>query len=52
MTFRLAMRKNRSEFAQELGIDLKTLRAWETGRHRPSRQLAQRIETFYGLERA
>ncbi len=45
MTFRLAMRKNRQQFAKELGVDVKTLRDWETGRHKPSRKLAKQLKS-------
>jgi len=40
---RLQMRKTCKQFAQELGVDVKTLRNWESNRHRPSALLLARI---------
>jgi len=48
---RLALRKSCTECAKELGVCVKTLHGWEAGRHRPSRRLAQQVETFFGLQR-
>jgi transcriptional regulator with XRE-family HTH domain len=39
----LRMRKTRKQFAEEIGIDPKTIWGWETGRRRPSVALQRRI---------
>jgi len=44
---RLQMRKTRKQFAKELGIDVKTLRNWETNRRRPSALLLRRIVKLF-----
>jgi DNA-binding XRE family transcriptional regulator len=46
---RLAMRNSRTDCAKELAVDVKTLHGWETDRHPPSRQLAKRVVTYFGL---
>ena len=40
---RLGLRKNTKEFAKELGVDARTLRDWELGRHMPCRRLKERV---------
>jgi len=40
---RLALRKNRAQLAQELGVSTKTLWNWEADRRKPSKKLRERI---------
>ena len=40
---RLELKKNRAQFAKELGVSVKTLWGWETDRRNPSRALRDRI---------
>jgi len=44
--YRLELRKNQKQFARELGVDAKTLRDWEAGRHTPLPRNQQRIRRF------
>jgi len=47
---RLQMRKTCKQFAKELGVDVKTLRNWETNRHEPSDPLLRRVVKLIGCE--
>jgi DNA-binding transcriptional regulator YiaG len=44
--FRWNARKNRKQFATELGVSIKTLRDWEINRRKPTRTLLKRVEEF------
>lgn len=46
---RLELRKNQKEFAEELGVDARTLRDWELGRHSPCRSLRERLLRVLGF---
>jgi len=43
---RLAMKKNKREFAKEFGISIKTLWGWETGRRQPSKSAWGKIKVI------
>lgn len=45
---RLELKKNRSQCAQELGVCVKTLWGWETGRHKISNALRKKLMAFLG----
>jgi len=47
---RLQMKKNRKQFAKELGICPKTIWGWETGRCKPSAPLRARILVLLNRE--
>ena len=47
---RMEMRKNRKQCAQEMGISVKTLQAWETNRYQPSSTLLKRLVKCLGLD--
>ena len=47
---RLQMRKTRKQFAKELGVDVKTLRNWETNRCHPSVALLRRLVKLLRFE--
>jgi transcriptional regulator with XRE-family HTH domain len=49
---RLELRKNRKECAKELGVSVKTLWAWETGRCQPCADHLERGVTFLGIDSA
>jgi transcriptional regulator with XRE-family HTH domain len=40
---RLEQHKNGKQFAKELGVDARTLRDWEAGRHKPCRTFQERL---------
>jgi len=42
-------RKTRKEFARKLGLSLKTVWNWVTGRRRPSRTLQQPVSKMMGI---
>jgi transcriptional regulator with XRE-family HTH domain len=46
---RLESRSNREQFAQKLGITVKTLRSWETNQRRPCKTLRNRVSKFLGV---
>ena len=48
---RLGLRKSKKEFAQELGVDVKTFRDWEAGRHKPCRTFRDRLLRLLKLDR-
>jgi len=48
---RLNLRLNRKECAQLLGVDVKILWGWESGRHLPAAELQERILTALGSSR-
>jgi DNA-binding XRE family transcriptional regulator len=43
---RMELKKNRKQCAKELGLDVKTLRAWEMDQQTPSHRLQKRIVKF------
>jgi len=43
---RLKLRKNKKEFASQLGVSVKTLRGWEMNRCRPCKNHRERISRF------
>jgi transcriptional regulator with XRE-family HTH domain len=43
---RLELKKNRNQLAQELGVSVKTLWGWETGRCQPSALLRKQVTEF------
>ncbi len=43
---RLGLKKNKKEFAAELGVDVRTLRNWAAGRHAPLPNRLRRILEF------
>ena len=45
---RLELRKNRKECAKEMGVSVKTLWGWETGRCRPLARHLKRVAAFLG----
>lgn len=47
---RLELRKNRKECATEMGVSVKTLWGWETGRGEPSSGHSKRIIAFLGFD--
>ena len=47
---RLKSKKTRQQCAKELGVDTKTLRGWEAGRHQPFAYHFGRISRFLGYE--
>ena len=49
---RLKLKKTRQQCAKELGVCNKTLRNWETGRHKPFAYHLGRISQFLGYEAA
>ncbi len=48
---RLELRKTRKQCAQKLGVSVKTLWGWETGRYKPTASLLDRIAKFLGAGR-
>ena len=52
MQYATVNRKTREQVAQELGLSVKTIWNWFTGRRRPSKALRQHIESLNLLERA
>jgi transcriptional regulator with XRE-family HTH domain len=49
---RLSLKKTRKQCAKELGVSVKTLWSWETGRCRPSAVLLKRVRDLIGLDTA
>jgi DNA-binding XRE family transcriptional regulator len=47
---RMELRKNREQCAEEMGISVKTLKAWETNRYQPSSALLKRLVKCLGLD--
>jgi DNA-binding transcriptional regulator YiaG len=43
---RMELKRTRTQFAKELGVSVKTLWGWETGRHEVSRLLNERMKDF------
>jgi DNA-binding transcriptional regulator YiaG len=43
---RLELRKTGTQSASDLGVSIKTLRDWETGRRSPLRRLQARVDEF------
>jgi transcriptional regulator with XRE-family HTH domain len=52
MARRMELRKNRTECAQEMGVSVKTLWGWETGRCQPCPNHFKRVVAFVGLHPA
>jgi len=44
---RLELRKNKKEFASQLGVNVKTLRDWEMNRRRPCKNHRERISRLF-----
>jgi len=49
---RMELKKNRKECAKELGVDVKTLRAWETDRQTPGSRFQELIVKFLESRRS
>jgi DNA-binding XRE family transcriptional regulator len=47
---RLELKKSRNKCAKELGISVKTLWGWETGRCQPCILLKERVAEFLGFD--
>jgi len=47
---RLKLRKNRKQCAKDLGVSVKTLWGWETGRWEPSPGNLKRVSEFLGID--
>ena len=47
---RLERKLTGNQRAQSIGVDAKTLRDWEQGKHRPMAQLRERIRNFIGSD--
>ena len=45
---RLELKLTLTDCAQKLGVSIKTLRAWETGKHRPCRKQTESLLRFVG----
>jgi transcriptional regulator with XRE-family HTH domain len=52
MARRVELRKNRTECAQEIGVSVKTLWGWETGRCQPCASHFERLVAFLGFDPA
>jgi transcriptional regulator with XRE-family HTH domain len=50
MARRVELRKNRTECAQKIGVSVKTLWGWETGRCQPCPGHVERVAAFLGLD--
>jgi transcriptional regulator with XRE-family HTH domain len=44
---RLQMRKTCNQLATEIGVDVKTLRGWESGEHQPIPNLLRRLTDYF-----